>query len=266
MRRSLLWLSALLSLLAACEEKPVPKPDAAPTATAAPLPTPAPAPTPAPTPSPEAAAPKPKRRLEDCPKGAQFEFSDKAIELEVRRKLPKPEGPITVADLRRLRSLNLSQVKLSDLDVCLFTNLRGLKELFLGPGDFDDLSPIATSTQLESLRASINQVKDLKPLEKMSNLDRLDLGRTQVSDLKPLASLKKLSELQLDGTNVEDLTPLANLTELTTLSLKNTKVKDASPLKGLKKLKFLYVGGSPLDADPMSVAPVRANGTKVLAE
>ena len=53
---------------------------------------------------------------------------------------------------------------------------------------------------------------------------------------------------------------------LETLSLKRTRVKDVSALKGLKKLKTLYTGGSQLDADPMSVAPLRANGTKINAD
>jgi len=47
------------------------------------------------------------------------------------------------------------------------------------------------------------------------------------------------------------------------LSLKHTKVKDASPLKGMKKLKFIYIGGTPLDDDPVTLGPVRGQGTKV---
>ncbi|HWA74964.1 MAG TPA: leucine-rich repeat domain-containing protein [Polyangiaceae bacterium] len=260
-----------LTLLVACDEKPSSQP-AAPSATAAATPAadaPKPelsAPPPAPTPAAEAAAPRPKKKLEECSKGPNVEFEQKEIEAEIRKKLPKPDGPITIADLAKLRSLNLSQVKLADLDPCVFSRMKSLKELFLGPGTYDDLSPISVATQLESLRASISQVKDLKPLEKLTLLDRLDLGRTQITDIKPLASLSKLSELQLDDTAVEDVTPLEKLTLLTTLSLKRTKVKDVSALKNLKKLKFLYTGGSPLDADPMSVAPVRANGTKVIAE
>jgi internalin A len=261
---------ALTALLVACDEKPSSQ-AAAPSATAAATPAPeAPkpelsAPAPAPTPAAEA-APRPKKKLEECAKGPNVEFEQKEIEAEIRKKLPKPDGPITIADLAKLRSLNLSQVKLADLDPCVFSRMKALKELFLGPGTYDDLSPISVATQLESLRASISQVKDLKPLEKLTLLDRLDLGRTQITDIKPLASLTKLSELQLDDTAVEDVTPLEKLTLLTTLSLKRTKVKDVSALKNLKKLKFLYTGGSPLDADPMSVAPVRANGTKVIAE
>lgn len=234
---------------------------------AAPAPTPAPAPAPTPSATELAApAPKPKKKLEDCPKGPTVEFDQPEIEAAVRLKLQKPTGAITTADLRRLRSLNLSQVKLAELDVCLFSKMTGLKELFLGPGDYDDLSPLSGAKQLETLRASISQVRDLKPLEKLTKLDRLDLGRTQIRDIQPLAALTKLTELQIDDTAVEDVSPFAGLTELESLSLKRTRVKDVSALKGLKKLKFLYIGGSPLDSDMMSVAPVRANGTKILAD
>lgn len=256
-----------LSLLSfGCDEK---KSDAGAASTGAPQTTVVPpAPTPAPTPSAEAPKPaRPKKRLSDCPAGNEVTIDNPAIEAEIRKKLEKPSGAITKADLKRLKSLNISQVKeLSELDPCIFTPMTGLKELFLGTGDYDDLSPIAGATNLESLRASINQVKDLKPLEKMSKLDRLDLGRTQVSDLKPLASLKKLTELQLDETQIEDITPLGELTALENLSIKRTKVKDASALKNLKKLKFLYIGGTPLDDDPMSVGPARANGAKIISD
>jgi internalin A len=263
-------LLCLLLVASGCDEKSTATPaatDSAPVATATPAPTPAPLPTPSSAAdSGSAPIPKPKKNVADCPKTKQIEFAQKEIEIEVRRKLPKADGAITAADLRRLRSLNLSQVKLAELDVCLFTHMTGLKELFLGPGEFDDLSPIASARQLESLRASINKVSDVSPLEKLTKLDRLDLGRTQVADIKPLAALTKLTELQLDDTQVEDLSPLSGLADLETLSVKRTKVKDAAPLKGLKKLKVLYIGGSPLDADVMSVAPVRANGTKIISD
>jgi internalin A len=212
------------------------------------------------------AAPKPKRRLEDCPKEPTVSFDNPAIEAAVRLKLPKESGPVTKADLARLRSLNLSQVELSELDVCLFTPMTGLKELFLGPGTYDDLSPIAGAKQLESLRASVNQVRDIKVLAGMKKLDRLDLGRTQVSDLTPLSELKALTELQLDDTQIEDVSPLAKLENLENLSVKRTKVKDVSSLRGLKKLKFLYVNGTPVDDDPMSLGAVRGNGTKVVSD
>jgi hypothetical protein len=64
---------------------------------------------------------------------------------------------------------------------------------------------------------------------------------------------------------VEDLTPLSGMKELERLSIKKTKVKEVSALKDLKKLKFIYVQDTPADQDPMSFAPLRANGTKVMS-
>jgi internalin A len=264
--RSCWVVLSLLSLCAvACEDPPKPEQKPAEETAAAKAPPPSvPTPTPAPSTAPPAAA-KPKKQLADCPKGPTVTFEQKAVEDEVRRKLPKPSGDITVADLKKLKSFNMSQIKgLEELDVCIFSHMTGLKELFLGEGTFDDLSPIAGATQLESLRASINQVSDLKPLSKLKKLDRLDLGRTQVKDIAPLAELTALTELQLDGTQVEDLSPLSKLTLLETLSVKGTKVKDLSPLDGLKKLKSVDGRDTPADEDPMNFAKLRGRGVKIV--
>lgn len=254
-----------LAALLGCEDPP--KKEAEPAASAAADKAP-PAPAPTAPPAPTAEAPKTKKakkQLSDCPKSNVVTFEQKTLEDEVRRKLPKPTGDITTADLKRLKSFNMSQVKdIEELDVCLFTHMTGLKELFLGPGSFDDLSPIAGATNLESLRASINQVSDLKPLGKLKKLDRLDLGRTQVKDVTPLAELTALTELQLDGTQVEDISPLAKLAQLETLSLKGTKVKDLSPLDGLKKLKSVDGRDTPADEDPMNFAKLRGRGVKIV--
>jgi internalin A len=258
--RSSISVLGLVFLLGACDDPP--KADAAASA-AAPA-SAAPAPTPTPTPQAEKPPPpKVTKKLEDCPKGPNVEFDQKEIEAEIRKKLQKPDGAITGTDLKKVKSLNLSNVKLAGLDICVFSQLTGLKDLFLGPGDYDDLSPIAGAKDLESLAASRNQVKDLTPLAKLTKLDRLDLGRSQVVDLKPIAELTSLTELALDDCPVEDISPLVKLTKLEKLSIQRTKVKDASPLKALKKLKFLYVNGTPADEDGMTLAPVRGNGTKV---
>jgi internalin A len=159
----------------ACEDKPAPA--AAPSATAAAAPTPTPTPTPAPTPSAAPAPAKPQKKLADCATGAEVAIDEPLLEAEIRKKLDKASGAITKGDLKRMKSLNLSQLKdIHQLDPCVLTPMTSLKELFLGPGDYDDLSPLAGMTQLESLRASINQVKDLKPLEKLPPRSRPHSG------------------------------------------------------------------------------------------
>jgi len=260
--RRFVALSYVFLAATGCDDPP--KPAAKPIETAAAEPAATPSAVPAQDPPKAELAKKPKRKLEDCSKGPTLAFAQKEVEDEVRRKLPKPTGDITSADLKKLRSFNTSQVKLDELDVCIFSHMTGLKELFLGQGTFDDLSPIAGATSLESLRASINEVSDLGPLAKLKKLDRLDLGRTKVKDIAPLAELTELTELQLDGTLVEDIGPLAKLTKLEVLSIKGTKVKDLGPLKGLKKLKSVDGRDTPADDDPMSFAALRAKGVKIV--
>jgi internalin A len=210
------------------------------------------------------AKPKKKRKTAaDCGDGPVVKFDDEKTEAAVRLKLQKPKGDVTRRELAKLTSLNLSQVETDQVDPCIVPYAKNLKELFLGPGGIDDLSPIAELTKLETLRASISKVSDIKPLEKLEKLDRLDLGRTQVRDLTPLAGLVNLTELALDDTPVTDLGPLAKLEKLERLSLQRTRVRDLSPLKGLTNLKFLYVQDSPAADNTAVLAPLRKNGLKI---
>jgi internalin A len=209
--------------------------------------------------------PPKKKTAEDCPKTDSVEFPSADYEDAVRKKLQKPSGEITKADLGKLTSLNVSQLPMDEVDVCLYPHMTGIKELFLGGGQYDDLSPLASLTKLESLGVSRNQVKDISALSGMTKLQRLDLGRTQVEDLSPLSALTELTELMLDSTQVEDLGPISKLGNLERLGIKGTKVKNLEPLADLTKLKFLYAGGTPA-ADEYAFGPVKKNGTKVMTD
>jgi internalin A len=205
-------------------------------------------------------APKVAHKHKDpasCPKAGPVVFDDPAIEAAVRRQLQKPAGPIARAELKKVKTLDLSQqAKNDELDPCIFAYLTNLKGLYLAPGELDDLTPLRVATNLESLRVSATKVSDLGPLSDLRKLDRLDLGRTAVRDLKPLAGLVNLTELQIDDTDVSDLSPLAHLDKLEVLLIKRTRVSDVSALKGLRKLKHLYIDGSLVrDLSPLSGLP-----------
>jgi internalin A len=211
-----------------------------------------------------AGAAKPsKKKAADCPTGNEVTFSDKALEDEVRRKLAKDGGALTKADLAQVKSLNFTRAPANELDPCVFPLFTGVKEVFLGQGELDDLSPLATLTNIETLRASINQVSDIKPLEKLTKMDRLDLGRTQVREITPVANMVALTELQLDDTQVSDLSPLRACPKLEKLSIKRTLVRDVKPLAGLKKLRFLYIEGAPIE-DTSSLDPLVASGMRLV--
>jgi len=239
------WLAlslAACSLVVGCDEekKPEatsPKPSAAPVAEAAPKP--------AETPSAkEPEAPPKKKKDVVCSKENTITFSDSKFEAIVRVQAQKPDGPLTRADLGKARTLNLTEVKLEELDPCLFPLFTSVKGLYLPPGKIDDLSPLKTLTTIESLRIAATQIKDLTPLSGLAKLDRLDIGRTPVKDLTPLSKLVNLTELQIDETEVTDLSPLSKLTKLEMLQMKRTRISDLSPLKELKNLKNLHIGGS----------------------
>jgi internalin A len=260
-----LALLGLVTMLAACDDPPKPAPAEKPSATVAPAPPPAPEPAKTAEPAPPPANALPPKKLSECPKGPNAVFDQPGLEDEIRKKLQKPDGAITIADLGKLHSLNLSQAKrTARLDTCTLSHLTAVKDLFLAPGEYDDLSPIAELKNLESLSAAHSQVKDTAALAKLKKLDRLDLAHTQIADLSVISTLTNLTELTLDDSKITDVTPLAKLTKLEKLGIQHTQVKDASPLKALKKLKTLYVAGTPADEDAVTLAGVRGNGTKVI--
>jgi len=260
--RALLSTGLIAALSFGCEETKPQEPTQTktePAATAAPSVTP---PAPAPAPEPVAEAAKPKKKLEDCPADITIENSE--LEASIRVKAQKPEGPITKADLKRLRSLNLARVAIEELDICLFHHMTELRELFLPPAGIADLSPIAGAKKMETLGIARNPVVDLTPLADMTNMDRLDLASTQVSDLSPLAKMTKMTELTLDGTAVTDIAVLRGMTKLERLSLKSTAIKDIKVLEPLKTLKFLYITDSSVDLG--QTGPLAQNGTKIVQD
>jgi internalin A len=255
----------LFPFAAACDEPKSSAPTPASTsAQAASAPTP-PAP-PAPPP-PDPSKTLKKKLASDCkPHPSTIDFEDNAaLEHEVRRKVGKDAGPITPADLASVKSINLVSTQVHQIDPCIFPQFTGLKELFFGNGEYDDLTPIQKLTMLDALRVSFSVVKDIRPIEGLKRLDRLDLSHTLVTDddLKPVGSLVNLTELQLDEDSISDLTPIANLKKLERLSIKKTQVKSLAPLASLRTLKFLYIADTPV-SDISPVQPLIAGGMKLM--
>jgi internalin A len=256
--------SSVLSL--GCDQPSSSEP--APSAAASPPP-PAPTPPPAPVASTPPAPKFVKRLASDCkPHVVDFGGDDTALEHEVRRKLGKDNGAITPADLATIKSINLASVpgqQLHQIDPCIFPMLTSLKDLFLGAGDYDDLTPIQKLTTLETLRASLSQVKDLHAIEGLKRMDRLDLSHTLIGDdnMKSIGNLVNVTELMLDEDSVSDLSPIANLKKLEKLSIKKTEVKNLVPLAGLKTLKIVYIADTPV-TDITPVQPLVAHGMKLV--
>jgi internalin A len=264
MKTAIFGAILLVPALMACDE-PSSSAPAAPEAAAAV----APAPTPVPTPT-QSAPPAPKfvkKSVADCKSHpTEIDFGeDAALEKEVRRKTGKDKGPITPADLAQIKSINLSSAPVHQIDPCIFPMFTSMKDLFLGPGEYDDLSPIQKLTTLESLGASLSAVKNLHPIEGLKRLDRLDLAHTAIEDdnLKSLGTLINITELVLDENNVSDLTPVGNMKKLQKLSIKKTQVQNLAPIAGIKTLKFLYIAESSV-SDISPVQPLVSGGMKLI--
>lgn len=225
-------------------------------------------PLPAPAPSAAASAAAPtwkKRNAADCKPHTVDFGDDTALEAEVRRKLGRDGGTLTPGDLAQIKSINLSQAKVHQIDPCVFPMFTSLKDLFLGPGEYDDLTPLTKLTTMESLRLAMSHVKDLHAIEGLKRMDRLDISHTLVGDdeLKSVGSLVNVTELMLDEDNVSNLTPVSNMKKLERLSIKKTLVKSLAPLSQLKTLKFLYIADTPV-SDITPVQPLVSNGMKLI--
>jgi internalin A len=218
-------------------------------------------------PSPAASVTWKKRTLADCkPHPTTVDFGDdKALENEVRRKVGKDAGNLAPSDLAQVKSINLAAAPTHQIDPCVFPMFSALKDLFLGPGEFDDLTPLQKLTTLETLRASLSQVSDLHAIEGLKRLDRLDLSHTLITDasLKSVGSLVNVTELTLDEDGISDLTPVANMKKLEKLSIKKTQVKSLEPLSGLKALKVLYIADTPV-TEITPVSQLIKNGMKLV--
>lgn len=247
-----------------CDESKNDGPTVAPSASAV-----AQAPPPAPPPPLPAPVPMIKKKLasECTPHPATVDFTDQPdLEREVRRKVGKDKGDITPADLGRVKSINLANnVKVHQIDPCIFPMFTSLKDLFLGSGEYDDLTPLQKLTTLESLRISFSVVKDLRPIEGLKRMDRLDISHTLVGDdqFKSVASFVNLTELMLDETDVSDLTPVAGLKKLERISLKKTRVVSLAPLSQIKTLRFVYIADTAV-TDISPVQPLMSNGMKLI--
>lgn len=264
MKTTLAAVLLLACTTLACDEH---KYDAVLAEAAASAPTAMPIPTTAPSAAASAAPAFTKRLASDCKPGKVDFGGDAALEAEVRRKLGKDGGTLTPSDLAQIKSINLSQAKVHQIDPCIFPMFTSLKDLFLGPGEYDDLTPLQKLTTIESLRLSMSHVKDLHAIEGLKRMDRLDLSHTLIGDddLKAVGSLTNVTELMLDEDNISDLTPVANLKKLERLSIKKTLVKTLAPLAGIKTLKFVYVADSTV-SDISAVQPQIANGMKLITK
>ncbi len=216
-------------------------------------------------------------------------FPDPNLESAIREAINKPEGDVLLSDLEGLTSLDAGLRGITDLsgleyctsltelnlswrnelggteglayvnddtgrnivhdidDISLLASLTDLTSLDLSGNDISDISPLASLTDLTVLDLSWNDIDDISPLASLTNLTVLNLSGNDISDISPLASLTDLTELNLSGNAMSDISPLASLTNLTVLDLDWNDIDDISVLTNLTNLTWLNLGHNPLD-------------------
>ena len=148
------------------------------------------------------------------------EESAKFIEVAIRKRIKKPVGELTKADLEKVTELGIYNKQL--------TSVKGLEKL----------------TQLEMLSLRNNKLTDVKGLEKLTKLGELYLSDNKLTDVKGLEKFTQLEELDLGYNKLTDVTGLEKLTKLTRLDLGDnsdlTKAQIAELQKALPKCKIFH--------------------------
>jgi len=200
---------------------------------------------------------------QDTEADAAIIFKDTAVEQAVRDKLMKPEGSITLSDVKSIYRLKLPQgvksltdlTKLTNLEyldaqqlgiksITPLTKLTNLRVLYLQQNQISDLSPLKALTKLRKLVLNNNKITDITALKKLTNLETLYLQRNSISSITALSGLKKLTLLSLNGNQIVYLKSISKLTALEKLYLRENKITSVAALQSLSNLKELYLSGN----------------------
>lgn len=147
------------------------------------------------------------------------EFSDSAVEAEIRTLLSAAEG---------------TQLYTNDLwEIKSFTVPEGAK----------DYTNIRQMAFLESLTIQKGVSDQLHNLSGLSNLTELTISGTAVSQevLESIASLPKLKKLTLSGCSLTGISALEKSTGITVLDLSNNAVRDISALSAMTGLQEVHL-------------------------
>ncbi len=169
-----------------------------------------------------------------------------AIKKALTTSLNKSIHNLSLSDLRSVVSLDLSDQKLSDIDLCFLKKLENLERLDLHNSNIKQLDWIVKLSRLKVLNLTRAPIQDITPLTKLTTLKSLDLSYTAVVDLMPIACLSNIEILILYGTPTKSIAALNGLRHLTRLNLSFTRITDSDldVLKTLPLLQNLYLQGT----------------------
>ena len=116
-------------------------------------------------------------------------ITDPIVEKAIRKRLKKPKGELTKADMEKVTRLGIEYKNLTDVP-------EGLGNL----------------SQLTYLSLALNQLTNVEGLEKLKKLETLSLVQNNLTSVKGLVKLTQLKKLYLSNNQLADVTGLEKLT------------------------------------------------------
>jgi Leucine-rich repeat (LRR) protein len=121
-----------------------------------------------------------------------------------------------------------------------------IEEVDLSGCGVDDISPLASLTNLKRADLRGNKVTDLSLVGGMTKLEWVNLDANRITDIAPLRSLSALRIISAADNHISDITPLAGIKNLSGVFLANNQIRDVSPLR-LHALVSVDLRNNPVD-------------------
>lgn len=181
-----------------------------------------------------------------------------------------------LAALRDIRSINLSNTKISDLsplrysreleelmisnssitDLSTFQYFENLRQLDLSQTEVEDIGPISRLQKLTHLNLSNSMVVNFEQLNSLSNLRFINLSNTSFSNTAFLAKNAALEQVNLSRTDIKELNSVFELQQIVELDLSETEVRSLRELESHSSLKLLNINQTKVDSlDALLLAP-----------
>ena len=169
----------------------------------------------------------------------EVQFSDAAMEAEIRKQLNLPSGTTVFSDdIWTIRSFTVPK---EAKDYTVLKYMPYLEELTIDAGISGHLNYVAEMPDLKVLAVSntIVSSEELSLIAQLKNLERLTLSSCSLTSLTPLAAMKDLLYLDVSGNTIRNLEPISSMKKLEALNLQRNAVNDLSALSGNQALLIL---------------------------
>ena len=151
--------------------------------------------------------------------------------------------------LSKITHLNLAGNALTDANV--ITDFKKIKNIDLSDNQISDLVPFNTwnekmttsntTSKLERLNVSGNQITDVEPISKIKSIKYLEVAKNLISDVNKAFELEDLITLDISQNQIKDIDGLNSetLTDLRSLNMSGNKITDISKVKGLRLFQII---------------------------